>query len=257
MTTGVRRRAESGCYHVTLRGNGKQIIFEDDGDRRRFLTYLARLPEHDVAIIAWCLMSNHVHLVLEDAGDALSGEMQRLASSYAHYFNKRYGRSGHVFETRFKSQAIEDDAYLLAAVRYVHLNPAVAGMGAPDTYPWSSYRSYIGLENAGAVPVSVSAVLGLLDGVAGFREFHAQRIPGGDLRFDDPDDVSLDDVIAIARAVAEPFGCASASDAKALPKAERDRCIRALRQHGLSVKDISRLTGVSEPTVYRILRAAE
>lgn len=125
----ARRESESGYYHVVARGNGKQIIFESNDDRATFVRMLGESSSAaGVKIIAWCLMENHVHMVLEDADGRMSEAMRMLLSRYARYFNERTGHVGHVFQERFFSEPIEGDRYLLAAVRYVHLNPERAGV---------------------------------------------------------------------------------------------------------------------------------
>ena len=102
-----RAHAESGFYHVILKGSGSQIIFEDDSDRRSFLSYLDTYRRaFDVRIIAWCLMSNHVHLIISDEADALSDFMHSLTSAYACKFNRRHQRTGPLFNGRFHSVAI-------------------------------------------------------------------------------------------------------------------------------------------------------
>lgn len=124
-----RLTAEPGFYHVTLRGNGKQIIFEDDADRQRFLMLMSeRFADAGLGVLAWCLMDNHIHLLLRDDRGALSSAMRGVASMYARYFNTKTGHRGHVFQGRFQSRAVEDESYLLEAIRYVLNNPAAAGI---------------------------------------------------------------------------------------------------------------------------------
>lgn len=143
MTRGPRAVAASGYYHVVVRGNGKQVIFEDDEDRYRFLNLMRHaMRAGDIHIIAWCFMDNHVHLIVHDEACRLSDAMHALLSPYARYFNKRSNHVGHVFQDRFSAAPIEDDAYLLRAVAYVHANPAKAGAGAMGQYRWSSYDEY-------------------------------------------------------------------------------------------------------------------
>ena len=96
----------------------------------------------DIHIIAWCFMDNHVHLIVYDEACKISDAMHALLSPYARYFNKRSNHVGHVFQDRFSAAPIEDDAYLLRAVAYVHANPAKAGAGPMDQYRWSSYDEY-------------------------------------------------------------------------------------------------------------------
>lgn len=125
-----RKRSETGFYHVILRGNGKQNLFETDKDRAAFMEAARSSFSRDsVTLIAWCLMDNHVHLIIDDPLDRISTAIQRVASTYAMYFNHTFGHSGHVFEGRYGSVPIIDDEQLLAAVKYVHNNP-LKGMGS-------------------------------------------------------------------------------------------------------------------------------
>ena len=134
-----RRVAKSGFYHVVLYANGRQNLFEDDADRLAFLDmFVAAARNHGASILAWCLMANHVHLLLEDPGDCLSELMRSLATRYAQRFNRRGGHVGHVFQGRFYSSPVEGESYLLEAMRYIHNNPAKAGVCAAEDYPWSS-----------------------------------------------------------------------------------------------------------------------
>lgn len=137
-----RQRSETGYYHVTLRGNGKQLLFETGKDRAAFMEAARSSFMHSgISLIAWCLMGNHVHLIIDDPHGRMSEAIHRISSSYASYFNRTFGHTGHVFEGRFGSVAIRDDGQLLAAVRYVHDNP-LKGMGiSPDRYPWSAIRN--------------------------------------------------------------------------------------------------------------------
>ena len=143
-----RAHAESGFYHVILKGSGSQIIFEDDSDRRSFLSYLDTYRRaFDVRIIAWCLMSNHVHLIISDEADALSDFMHSLTSAYACKFNRRHQRTGPLFNGRFHSVAITSEGQLLNAVRYVHDNPVKGGIcPAPVSYTHLLDQALRGLD---------------------------------------------------------------------------------------------------------------
>ena len=139
MVRAARRVAVSGFYHVVLRGCGKQYIFDDDADRWRFYDLMKReLIEKGIVILAWCLMSNHVHLLVLDESRVLSEAMRNLSSSYARYFNRRSGHVGHLFQERFGSFPIEDEGYLLEAVLYIHV--ARFGGCGPATWPRAPCR---------------------------------------------------------------------------------------------------------------------
>lgn len=134
-----------GVYHVTARGNRRQLIFFDDRDRRVFLAMGTR----DARKRAWtchgyCLMPNHLHLVVETPSGDLSAGMQGLLSRYAIGFNRRHALDGHVFQGRFHSVAVTSDWHLVELSRYLALNPVRAGLCAdPDDWEWSSFRSFI------------------------------------------------------------------------------------------------------------------
>lgn len=245
MPRAPRAIAESGFYHVILRGNGKQIIFEDDADRRAFLVLLAkRAGDAGINVLAWCLMENHVHLVLEDPTQTLSEMMQRLSGDYAQRFNRKTGRVGHVFENRFKGCPIETEAYLLQAIRYVHDNPENAGICPAAEYPWSSYREYVG-------PAEIADTRLVLDMLGGAEGFVAYSQPGQrrTYRFDRRARVPEDEMGVVARLA---LGELPAHEVKALPKVERDQRLLDLRDVGLSVKQIGRLTGIGTCTISRV-----
>lgn len=129
-------RTVTGFYHVCARGVGKQLIFEGDEDRWEFLELMRECcREAGVTVIAWCLMGNHVHLVLADYEDRMSAAMHRLLLTHARRFNKRAGRTGHLFQNRFDRRSLDTDRYLMAAIRYVHANPQEAGIALIERYP--------------------------------------------------------------------------------------------------------------------------
>ena len=135
-------------YHVILRGNARQDIFFDDQDRCRFLLLLQEgIERYGHRVLAFALLTNHVHLAIQVGIIPLSRIIQNLSFRYAHWVNKRQGRSGHLFQGRYKAVLVDADTHLLELVAYVHLNPVRAGMIArPELYPWSSHRVYLGHE---------------------------------------------------------------------------------------------------------------
>jgi len=146
-------------YHVTSRGNGRAAIFFSDDDRQRFLAQLAQhLHLTGVVLYAYVLLDNHFHLLARTPRANLSAFMQRLLTSYALYARYKHRRPGHVFQGRFKAKLVEDETYLLAVTRYIHLNPikiaACRGLSGRqrlarlERYPWSSYRGYVAAEKA-------------------------------------------------------------------------------------------------------------
>ena len=138
----------TALYHVILRGNARQDIFHDDEDRYRFYLLLQEVIErYGYRVHAFCLMSNHVHLAIQVGDVSLSRGLQNLAFRYTRWVNWRQGRTGHLFQGRYKALLVDADEYLQALVRYIHLNPFRSGLGTnPVEYRWSSQRAYCGLE---------------------------------------------------------------------------------------------------------------
>jgi len=129
-----------------LRGNAKQVIFHKDEEYRYFENILAQgLEQNSVRLHAYCWMKNHVHMALQVKDKPLSKLMQNIAQRYTHWFNKRYGRVGHLFQGRYKAILVDEDAYLLELIRYIHLNPVRANIVTdPIDYLLSSHAAYAG-----------------------------------------------------------------------------------------------------------------
>jgi REP element-mobilizing transposase RayT len=137
-------------YHVTARGNERKNIFKSQRDRDQFLSYLeSSVVRYGAVIHAYCLMSNHYHLLIETPSGNLSQIMQHINGSYTNYFNIKRKRSGHLFQSRYKAILIEADEYAKELSRYIHLNTVRACMVTkPEEYRWSSYTDYIGERKA-------------------------------------------------------------------------------------------------------------
>lgn len=248
-----RALSESGFYHVTMRGNGRQIIFEDDEDRKSFLDFLRRGKEkYQVGIIAWCLMDNHVHLLVGDQKGTISKIMQSLASGYAGYFNRKYGQIGHVFQDRFASSPIESDVYLLETVQYIHNNPAKAGICLAEEYPWSSFSEYV----LGSGLSDTEMVLSMVGGVDGFILFSKNHVPSAEFGPGKVRKPSDKDAAEIAAEALRELGLEEhASSLKAMKGERRDVALLRLREKGLSVRQIQSLTGLGRTTISKATSA--
>lgn len=240
----ARIPSASGCYHVVLRGIGKQILFEEDEDYRRFLHTLERyLRDEKADIYAYCLMENHVHLLLH-ADSGLDRLMKRIGTSYAYYFNEKYSRSGHLFQDRFSSEPVEDEAYLLAVVRYIHNNPQKAGICRREDYRWSSWHAYTGKADF----TSTGLVLSLVGNAEGFHSFSesAEEIECLDIperrRIPDEDALQL---------IRTELHLHSGTELQNMSRETRDSALRLLKEKGLSVRQIERLTGINRGVVLK------
>jgi len=145
----ARLDAPGALHHIMVRGIDKAAIFADDQDRSRFLERLGKaVTEGKCSIYAWVLMDNHVHLLFKSGDHGISAIMRKLLTWYAQYFNRRHSRTGHLFQNRYKSILCDEENYLLALIRYIHLNPVrakiVKTLVELDRYPWSGHSTIIG-----------------------------------------------------------------------------------------------------------------
>ena len=140
-----REKSKTGIYHIIIRGVNRQTICCDDRDRERLCQTLFKYQSNsDFDIFGYCIMSNHIHLLIKENLECISDIVKKISSSYVFWFNSRYERSGHLFQERYKSEIVENDSYFLTALRYIHQNPVKAGITefARD-YKWSSFNEYI------------------------------------------------------------------------------------------------------------------
>jgi len=251
----AREKSETGIYHVIVRGINRQAIFLDDEDREKYLNKLKRITEETMSeILGYCLMSNHIHVIIREGEAGISLLMKRLGTSYAYWYNQKYQRTGHVFQDRFKSENIEDDRYLLTVVRYVHLNPVKAGIvNKPQDYIWSSCRAYYGYLECLPDLTKVSLVLSLF---ASQREIAIKALRAFEIE-DNKDHCLEDDGIlklnenTALHLITEKLKECSISSLKQMPRNERRDAIRQLKNiEGLTIRQIVRITGLSYHEVY-------
>lgn len=249
-------RTVTGYYYVCARGTNKQLIFEGDDDRWEFLELMRDCcREAGVTVVAWCLMGNHVHLVLADYEDRMSAAMHRLLLTYARRFNKRTGRTGHLFQNRFDRRSLDTDRHLMAAIRYVHADPQEAGIALIERYPWSSFAEYLRMYD-GDVAKSFSdpsTVLELFGSAEGFIAYSLETLDGSDPVIHDMDETEWERH-AFADKIAKGLGV-PLDRLKAVPPAQRDGIVFALHEAGYTVREIERYTGIGKSTASRIVRA--
>jgi|UPI0005094847 REP element-mobilizing transposase RayT len=247
-----RSLSESGYYHVVVRSAGKVALFEDDADRRCYLRLLKEAREKTGArIIAWVLMTNHVHLVVDfgESSSAISAFMSKVNWSYSKYFNARTGREGTLFQGGFWSKPIADDAQLIATVYYVHMNPETAGIAPMREYHWSSYQEYAGTHWV----VDTSVLLGYFGSFEAFDAYEGspRDVVWDATRLDNDTRLQDEDALALAMRLA---GVKTSSELRGIHRPKRDEIIHLMSNHGVSGKTIARTWGLGTSTVSRILR---
>lgn len=249
-------RTVTGFYHVCARGTGKQLIFENDADRWEFLELMRDCCcDARVTIVAWCLMGDHVDLVLLDYEDEMSAAMQRLLLTYARRFNKRTGRAGCLFRERFERRSLDTDWQVMEAVRSVHANPQEAGIALIERYPWSSFDEYLrAYDNDMTRGFSdPSCMLELFGSTEGFIAYLLSTPDGGEPAMPDMEETEWERH-AFAEKLAKGLGV-PLRGVKAAPPAQRNIVILGLHDAGFTVRQIERYTGIGKSTVSRIVRA--
>lgn len=136
---------QGALYHITTRGNEKKIIFYNDYDCQKLYNILIEAKnKYNITVYSYIFMPNHYHLLIETEFPNLSKCMHFIQSKYSNYFNNKYKRAGHLFQGRFKAFIVDKDSYLLALVKYIHLNPVRAGLvKLPGEYRWGSFSEYL------------------------------------------------------------------------------------------------------------------
>ena len=148
MPRSTRKMSNTKTYHIIIRGNDKQDIFFDKQDYNKFIKEIKRTKEkYHYQLYAYCLMTNHVHLIVYDKDNNLSKAMQSLILSYSIYFGKKYEKVGHLVQGRFLSKNVESRKYLIQLCRYIHQNPVKAKIAKVNEYKWSSYQEYINFSD--------------------------------------------------------------------------------------------------------------
>ena len=150
-----RKWFQGAIYHIMARGNYRQNIFKDDEDFKVFVLLMQDAKtKYGFKLHAYCLMTNHYHLLLETEQTEIWKIMKRINQIYAAYYNEKYRLTGHLFQGRYKSCLVENDSYFLQTSRYIHLNPVKAKMvPRAEAYPWSSYSTLIGMKQEMIVEV--------------------------------------------------------------------------------------------------------
>ena len=238
-----------------MRGINRQVIFQSDADRRHFITILGECKEiSGFKLHAFCLMPNHLHLLLEPAGDEpLEIIFKRIGSRYAVWYNRKYQRVGHLFQDRFRSENVETDRYYMTVLRYILQNPMKAGMESkPGTYRWSSYLAY---EKGGGQLTDTAYAEKMFGGREALIDFVNQA----------NDDEALDDTETRWRMTDEEAeevfrditGCASAEEIREMEKEKKEEYIRQTYLSGVSVNQMSKMTGMARITLQRIVKTID
>lgn len=244
----ARKKSSSGIYHVMLRGINKQQIFEDEEDCEKFLWTLKETKAvSEYKLFAYCLMGNHIHLLIKEEKEPLEQIFKRIGGKFVYWYNIKYQRVGHLFQDRFKSEPVEDDAYLFTVLRYIHQNPTRAKLCENvEDYKFSSYNEYT--DRSWIVDTDFILDIMSLDE---FTAFNHEENTDKCLEIEEKEVVRLTDEQA-RNIISKISGSNSVSDFEKLTKDLKEVYVKEFKKFGVSVRQICRLTGMSYYTVQRI-----
>ena len=255
-----RKNSGTGIYHVMLRGINRQNIFEDPDDYFKFIKLLhhSAHPKDEKGLelppllYAYCLMPNHVHLLIKENQDSIGSVIKRIAISYASYFNHKYQRIGHLFQDRFKSEPVHDMNYFITLIRYIHQNPVAAGI-VPKVgdYAWSSWVEY---TESRPCLFPVCTLSHIFERVSKADMIELVNTPlAKTSTFMDAEtrntrtDMSDEEIYEY---LDSRYGIKAATIIATLSKGLQSDIVRDLRQQGAGLRQLVRLTGIT----YGILR---
>lgn len=253
----ARKKSNTGIYHIIWRGANRQEIFHDDEDWAKFLEILKKYKKKcELFIYAWCLMNNHVHLLIKEGNEDISASMKRAGVSYVGYYNWKYRTTGHLFQDRFKSEVVESRKYFLTVVRYIHQNPVKAGMvNLPAEWEWSSCQGYYDENKYSKNLLNGDYVLKMFSNdikVARkwFKEFNETKNNDTCLE-DQVNRKRLTDKEAVME-INKLLGPIEIAQVKSLPKEKRNEALQKVKEiDGLSLRQAARIFGVSLNLVFK------
>lgn len=246
----ARRKSESGIYHIMLRGINQQQIFEDKEDFEKFLQILKDCKEiSEYKLFAYCLMGNHIHLLVQENKESIDHVMKRLATRFVYWYNIKYQRVGHLFQDRFKSEPVENDSYFLAVIRYIHQNPIKAGICKNiSDYRYSSYNDFFIDSDL----IDKDFVFEIIP-VDFFKDFNNQVVNDKCLDVEDKRMVRVTDEQA-QKIIYKYSRCKSVAEFQTLKNSIKEKYIKKIHDNGVSIRQIARLCGESKGLVEKYIR---
>lgn len=246
-----RQHSITGIYHVMIRGINRQIIFEDEEDRVKLIRTLKKYRGIcKFELYSYCLMDNHIHLLLKENEGNLSTIIRMVCTSYVLWYNTKYDRIGHLFQGRFRSEAVDERRYFFNVLRYIHQNPLKAGL-VDNVFDaqWTSINEYIWGSN-------------LVDFEFGLNLLTLDRKRAIEMYIDymqqPNDDQFLDEVVTVSLSDSEVrecllgLGIENISVLQKMVKKDRDDVLGKLKRlNGVTIRQLSRITGIPKSIIHR------
>lgn len=247
-----RKKSETGIYHIIFRGINKQNVFEDDEDRRKFLEKLKYYKGMcNYLLYGYCLMDNHIHFLIKERDETISQVVKRISASYVHWYNEKYERCGHLFQERFKSEAIESEEYFLTALRYIHQNPVKAGIVQNvSNYLWSSYREYNGHPGLSDIDFALDMFSNIREkAISLFKVYTNEKNRDECLDYQARRGKSDGEVMVCLN----ELGIKNICQLQQMNKQERDDVIRNIKvEENITVRQLARMIGISKSVIARL-----
>ncbi|MDL4841744.1 transposase [Aquibacillus rhizosphaerae] len=254
----ARIRSASGIYHIMWRGANRQEIFHDEEDCRYFLHTINKYKvKSGIHVLGWCLMNNHVHLLIREGQEEISTTMKRIGVTFVWYYNLKYTTTGHLFQDRYKSESVETIRYLLTVIRYIHQNPMKAGIVSKiDEWRWSSLLGYLDKTVFPSDLLDCDYILKMFSenrdtAQERFKEFHKRTNK----------DECLDEQVIVRKRftdvearkeIKHVLGSIEIAQVKSLPKLDRDVILQKVKEiDGISQRQAARILGVSSNLIFK------
>lgn len=240
-----RRISKTGIYHVMVRGVNKNPIFFSEIDRKVFVEKIKYFSlDQKIDIYAFCLMDNHIHLLIGDEYENISLFMQKLLSSYVRYINSKCGRVGHLFQERFKSEVVETDLYYKTVLRYILQNPLKAGISTMEKYKWSSYSAFFSKKSFIKIDYSINLFNSKKDLLKFLKEKNEDFCMEYEMTSAEKEIYSF----MLAKKI---LNGTNINDFKNLKKDDQIFYLKRMKYAGLSIRKISKICDISKDFVFR------
>lgn len=248
----AREKSPTGIYHIIMRGINRQSIFEDEEDRHQLIARFAHYKAISCyRLFAYCLMDNHVHMLLEEQKEPIAMIIKRISSSYVLWFNRKHGRCGHLFQERFKSEIVDTDSYFLTVLRYIHQNPLKVNIVKDvSEYKWSSYWGYIGKSDM----IDSEYVLTMFsnihtEAIKIFEKFSRENSDDSCLEIEERKVTMSDN--CLRETIKERFGIEAVKIGDEMQQ-RQDRIVKDLKSlESVSIRQIARITGLPQTRVWK------
>ena len=249
MPRSIRKLSPTNIYHVMLRGVNQQQIFYDDDDYQNFIHILKFYKDlSEYMIYAYCLMGNHIHLLMKEGTETISHIFQRIGPAFAYWYNTKYDRTGHIFQDRFKSEIVDTERYLITVLRYILLNPVKAGLcNLPQDYPYSSAREYI----LGLYGITDTTYIHSLIDSEHLVSFIMQPNDDSCMEMTSPVRRGVTDAAA-KKMILKEFGTPTPLLNSSKDRIVFSQSVKKLFHSGVSIRQMSRITGISRGVLQRM-----